>query len=145
MRHWFCRIGETEDLPPESDQSMRNAASVAYKLITGKDADFIFSGWGDELPEEYRAVVEDREPNKAHFHEWTAQQTLDKLAQHLKEFGTVVLNYDTDRQWFSAGSLSRETEAPDSPMAAGAAYGLHEDFRQCLERLMEHTVRDGNT
>jgi hypothetical protein len=63
--NWFCQIGETErgELPHECDGPMREAVREAYLKITGKEPKFIFSGWGDELQECRRAVVENREPD----------------------------------------------------------------------------------
>lgn len=37
------------DIPVGADQPMRKAVALAYKELTGKDPDFIFSGWGGEL------------------------------------------------------------------------------------------------
>lgn len=42
---------------------MRDAVARAFKELTGIDNAFIFSGWGDDLPEKYRAVIEDRDPD----------------------------------------------------------------------------------
>lgn len=42
---------------------MREAVARAYREITGRDPDFIFSGWGAELTEGECAVVENRLPN----------------------------------------------------------------------------------
>ena len=61
-RIWKCKIGETDNLPHGSDLPMRNAVERAYREITGEDPMFIFSGWGAELTEPERAVVEDRLP-----------------------------------------------------------------------------------
>lgn len=66
---WTCKIGETErEVLRErygqgADLPMRRAVSLAYELLTGTKPDFIFSGWGAELTESERAVVEDREPD----------------------------------------------------------------------------------
>lgn len=56
---WECKIGivEDEDLPPGSDLPMRRAVEAAFMLVTGKEADFTFSGWGCELSEAERDVV----------------------------------------------------------------------------------------
>src|SRR5688572_21009261 len=61
---WTCTIGETtrDKLPDGADGPMREAIRRAYVEITGEDPDFIFSGWGHELPEVYRAVHENRLP-----------------------------------------------------------------------------------
>lgn len=62
---WNCKIGECEelDVPDGSDFPMRQAITRAYKEITGKDPMFIFSGWGGQLTEPERAVVENRVPS----------------------------------------------------------------------------------
>lgn len=62
MKIWQCKIGEVgaAKLPSGADFPMRQAVAEAYKRITGEDCDFIFSGWGAELTESERAVVEDR-------------------------------------------------------------------------------------
>lgn len=60
---WSCKIGEVDSLPISgADHPMRQAVEKAYKEITGEDCKFCFSGWGAELDEIERAVVEDREP-----------------------------------------------------------------------------------
>ena len=64
---WTCKIGERpvdefKSFPNGSDSPMRKAAAEAYRAITGHDPDFIFSGWGGELTEPERAVVENRPP-----------------------------------------------------------------------------------
>ena len=43
---------------------MRQAVAEAYRKITGHEPDFIFSGWGAQLTEPERAVVEDRMPKE---------------------------------------------------------------------------------
>jgi len=67
MKTWSCKIGEVDGryLPDGADQPMRQAVAAAYKALTGEDNVFIFSGWGTELTEEERAVVEDRDPRPA--------------------------------------------------------------------------------
>jgi hypothetical protein len=61
---WFCKIGESEGaLPYGSDLPMRRAIETAYREITGEAPEFIFSGWGGELSELERAVVENRLPD----------------------------------------------------------------------------------
>lgn len=42
---------------------MREAVRDAFILVTGAPADFLFSGWGGELTESEKAVVENRLPN----------------------------------------------------------------------------------
>ena len=63
---WTCKIGAVagRSLPWGADFPMREAISAAYKTLTGVEADFIFSGWGGELTEGERAVVEDRLPEQ---------------------------------------------------------------------------------
>ena len=59
---WFCKIGEnTGPLPSGADVPMRAAIREAYLRLTGREPNFIFSGWGGELTEGERAVHENRE------------------------------------------------------------------------------------
>lgn len=62
-RIWKCKIGEVASLPDAADLVMRQAVAQAYREITGEEPVFIFSGWGAELDERERAVVEDRLPD----------------------------------------------------------------------------------
>ena len=62
---WRCKIGLTGgpiDMPDGCDLPMRMAVREAFLRITGRHADFVFSGWNAELTESELAVVEDREP-----------------------------------------------------------------------------------
>lgn len=61
---WSCMIGEVDGdlLPPGADGPMRDAVAKAYRELTGRDDIFLFSGWGDQLDEPHRAVVEHRTP-----------------------------------------------------------------------------------
>lgn len=59
---WECKIGEAEPLQHPADPIMREAVANAYRKLTGREPDFIFSGWGAKLTEPERAVVEDRLP-----------------------------------------------------------------------------------
>lgn len=55
---WGCKIGQHDgELPPGSDLPMRKAVEKAYREITGKEPNFMFSGWGEKLTEaEYEAA-----------------------------------------------------------------------------------------
>lgn len=61
---WACKIGECEfnELPEGADLPMRVAVAEAYKKLTGREPNFLFSGWGEQLTELERAVVENRMP-----------------------------------------------------------------------------------
>lgn len=61
---WSCKIGEAIPLTKGADLPMREAVARAYEEITGMEPVFIFSGWGAELTESERAVVEDRPPRE---------------------------------------------------------------------------------
>ena len=62
MKIWTCKIGEVDGVPSGADAPMRKAVVKAYKEITGVEPEFVLSGWGGELHENERAVVEDRLP-----------------------------------------------------------------------------------
>jgi hypothetical protein len=56
---WFCKIGgPTGELPHGCDLPMRLAIRKAYREITGRDDEFLFSGWGGSLTKGERDVVE---------------------------------------------------------------------------------------
>lgn len=57
---WECKIGEVDRdlLPSGADLPMRKAIAKAYRELTGKDATFIFSGWGSQLTEYERELVD---------------------------------------------------------------------------------------
>ncbi len=77
---WYCKIGETKGkLPMGSDAPMRMAVRKAYGEITGGEPSFIFSGWGAELTEPERAVVENRLPRMG----YNADVLLAKLVDAL--------------------------------------------------------------
>ena len=59
MKIWTCKIGEVTNMPAGGDAPLRNAVAKAYRELTGQDDDFIFSGWGGELTEGERALVEE--------------------------------------------------------------------------------------
>lgn len=63
MKIWSCKIGEVDEelLPPAADHPMRRAVELAYFQLTGREADFLFSGWGAELTEMERAVVDEEQ------------------------------------------------------------------------------------
>jgi hypothetical protein len=69
MRTWTCKIGECEDadlLGPDgkylgADWPMRQAIREAYFRVTGKEPQFIFSGWAGELTDREREVAFPRE------------------------------------------------------------------------------------
>jgi hypothetical protein len=62
MKIWQCKIGEIEQVLGGSDLPMREAVCEAYRRITDAEPLFLFSGWGAELTEPERAVVENRLP-----------------------------------------------------------------------------------
>lgn len=60
---WFCKVGgEADFFQGGADAPMRRAISKAFRDITGRDPEFIFSGWAATLTEGERAVVENRAP-----------------------------------------------------------------------------------
>lgn len=66
-RIWYVKVGEVEGdlVPPGGDLPMRQAVAAAYERLTGVEPEFMFSGWGAQLTEPERAVVEDRLPREA--------------------------------------------------------------------------------
>jgi hypothetical protein len=58
MNIWSCTIGEVDSVLEGADSPMREAVRKAYVELTGQEPKFIFSGWGAELTEVEREVVE---------------------------------------------------------------------------------------
>lgn len=57
---WACKIGVADLLAlPEggADAPLRSAVEQAFRELTGRDADFHFSGWGASLTEDEREAV----------------------------------------------------------------------------------------
>lgn len=63
MKTWYCKIGEATDPIDGADNTMRSAVERTYEWVIGEKPAFIFSGWGGELTEAERAVVENRPPD----------------------------------------------------------------------------------
>lgn len=63
---WSCKIGEVDEskIPRGGDMPMRIAVEKAYLELTGEEPKFLFSGWGGELTEGERAVINDEEPHR---------------------------------------------------------------------------------
>ena len=57
---WTCKIGECDNsiLPDGADLPMREAVEKVYFDLTGEQPTFLFSGWGGELDEFERKVVD---------------------------------------------------------------------------------------
>lgn len=59
---WECKIGispgTSVKLPGGADYPMRMAVEKAFKEITGLDAEFCFSGWGAELTDAEKRVID---------------------------------------------------------------------------------------
>jgi hypothetical protein len=57
---WSCKIGFADGrrLPRAADGPMREAIAEAFRELTGHEPDFIFSGWGAELDDAEKRVIE---------------------------------------------------------------------------------------
>lgn len=60
MKIWTCKIGEVVDakVPSGGDLPMREAVQAAYRKLTGEEPEFCFSGWGGELDEIQREIIQ---------------------------------------------------------------------------------------
>lgn len=103
MKVWSCKIGECDAalLPDGADAPMRAAVESAYRELTGFDAAFNFSGWGAELDESERAVVENREPSEEYHRSWLIQQAAPDLYEALSEI--VAAEREAIREWEATG------------------------------------------
>lgn len=63
---WKCKIGEVETGTRliGADAPMRKAIQEAYEKITGKEADFCFSGWDAKLNEEEQEIFNNEKKTK---------------------------------------------------------------------------------
>ena len=56
---WECKIGgKVSFMPRGADAPMREAIAKAFREVTGEEPEFIFSGWGAELTEGEKLVLE---------------------------------------------------------------------------------------
>lgn len=71
---WECKIGLKPGtkvvLPGGCDSPIRAVVSAEFERITGHSADFLFSGWGAELNDGEKAVIDDEEPDGWPDPEW---------------------------------------------------------------------------
>jgi hypothetical protein len=86
MSVWACKIGDASG-SAFKDENMRTAVVRAYEQLTGQQPDFIFSGWGGDLSEAERAVVENREPDPRKIFDDHTRIADTALEHHL--FGTL--------------------------------------------------------
>ncbi len=85
-RIWTCKIGtRVRELPKGADGPMRKVVFDAFARVTGYEADYCFSGWGGELLEIERAVVEDRDPVWSKVEDATPQRNTEPAPQVERE------------------------------------------------------------
>ena len=91
---WWCKVGETASVPIAADPPMREAVENAYYAITGEWPKFIFSGWGGELTEGERAVVENRLPadTSTFYDNEPIQSQVDRLAEYIMREAPDAIN-----------------------------------------------------
>jgi hypothetical protein len=83
---WKCKIGgECGELRHGADLPMRDAIALAFKEITGREPQFIFSGWGAELTEGERAVHENREASPEYYAKLKLEAAAPELLEALRE------------------------------------------------------------
>ena len=58
---WECKIGINEigELESGSDSPMRDIIRVGFIVVTGREPDFIFSGWNSSLTPIQEEVIEE--------------------------------------------------------------------------------------
>ena len=121
---WTCKIGEVDraKLPSGSDNYMRDALVDVYESLVGERPTFIFSGWGGELTEPERAVVEDREPAPPMAD--TLKELMTDEARELREPVTM---------WIDARNALRAELRP----GIRALRKSHDALRDSLQELAE--------
>lgn len=114
MKIWTCKIGECDDadLPSGADGPMREAVQKAYREIIGRDCVFNFSGWGGELDECERAVVENRlprtDPVPPDPRDAVVEAALRPFADYANETGTARASVPDAACRKAAAHFSRE-------------------------------------
>mgnify|MGYP000846790213 FL=1 len=91
---WYCKVGEVASVPVAADPPMREAVENAYYAITGEYPTFVFSGWGAELTEPERAVVENRLPadTSTFYDNEPIQSQVDRLAEYIMREAPDAIN-----------------------------------------------------
>lgn len=99
MKIWSCKIGECDAalLADGADAPMREAVQRAYREVTGLNNAFCFSGWGAELDEPERAVVEKREPSEEYYRNWLMREAAPALYEALKGMLETSDGFDFDQ------------------------------------------------
>jgi hypothetical protein len=61
LKVWDCKVGYADscDLPGGADYPMRRAIETAFKKLTGRYPDFMFTGWGGELTPIQKSIVDE--------------------------------------------------------------------------------------
>lgn len=110
---WSCKIGEHHYVPPGADAPMRRAVERAYAEITGEHPAFIFSGWGAELTEGERAVVENRDPDLSKDEVFSLRAEVERLKGALREADTFFRhNFDELSHWHECEQKPEDAEDP---------------------------------
>jgi hypothetical protein len=154
---WYCKVGEVsrDDLPKGSDAPMRDAVVVRYERITGREPDFIFSGWGATLTEAERAVVEDRPPSPYSdgytipLEQLAAQETLrgSGLAGDPDIYLLAVEEGQKALDRAHAAEAALDAERARAEKAENRLFvleGIRRDWQQELERRREAEARNRN-
>lgn len=106
---WTCKIGGPGELIGTGhDFPMRRAVEAAYRETVGRECRFDFSGWGAELDECERAVVEDRMPRE---HDCTRSRDLVILREDQRQPGQDVEDLRAALCW----ALAYIGQGPDVP------------------------------
>lgn len=139
---WSCKIGETDRalLPSGSDGPMRDAIAAAFYALTGHPPHFLFSGWGAELTEPERAVVENREPKEIGAAGVAPPQAPDRRqSQRRSEANTARSEAGPERRSFT----ERRVAAGVAPSVTWypCACGAEHDTPTCPFGVAEDAVR----
>lgn len=113
---WYCKIGEVDNqaLSGSPDGAMRSAVAEAYRRITYQEPTFLLSGWGAELTESERAVVEDREPDiHAQAADFAAASSVifPELVKHGLASGADLIAHERLRQEDEEGHTREDDRA----------------------------------
>lgn len=141
---WICKVGSLapNQLPNGADGPMRDAVAEAFRGLTGGYPEFCFSGWGGDLTEAERLIVEDRVPEMADHYIFAgpggacmSSRPIEGLTQDLTTLGSEATPEDHIRakercNYYKGRYFVCETMTESAMRKLAAVLGLK--FREIL-------------
>lgn len=146
---WDCQIGgiDRATLPRGADAPMRKAVEQAFRNLTGKDAEFCFSGWGGKLTRLQLNVVR---PDEFPLSDRGKESSADMLARigtdaQLWARAFLAMDFDPDSidEGLLIGWFANAIEAGRIAQAASHPTPEPLDAQLVLALLYEHEINCG--